>query len=118
MYGPPRQTWQFRVGCLDNRVPTLHLLGPLGREDTIVKTSSTKNVRRREMVPGLAAVALAVASLTSTGCQIDVSGQTLPSPYYLSDDVQFYAPGPEFKLANEAAALAEQNAAQISERQR
>ena len=53
----------------------------------------------------------------STGCQVDVAGQTLPSPYHLSDDVQYYAPGPEFKLANEAAALAEQRAAEISEPQ-
>lgn len=29
--------------------------------------------------------------------------QTLPSPYYLVDDVQCYAPGSEFKLAPEAA---------------
>ncbi len=43
--------------------------------------------------------------LATTGCQIDVGGQTLPSPYYLSDDVQYFAPGPEFKLAREAAAL-------------
>jgi hypothetical protein len=40
-----------------------------------------------------------------TGCQVNVGGQTLPSPYYQSDDVQYFAPGPEFKLANEAAAL-------------
>lgn len=58
-----------------------------------------------------------LACAASTGCQIDVAGQTLPSPYYLSDDVQYYAPGPEFKLANEAAALAEQRAAEISEPQ-
>ena len=32
----------------------------------------------------------------------------LPSPYYLTDDVQYYAPGSEFKLANEAAAMKEQ----------
>jgi len=57
-------------------------------------------------------------SLASTGCQMDVSGQTLPSAYYLTDDVQYYAPGPEFKLAREAAALKEQNAARISEFQR
>ena len=57
------------------------------------------------------------ASLASTGCQVDVGGQTLPSGYYLSDDVQYYAPGPEFKLAREAAALKEQSAEQISERQ-
>ena len=32
-------------------------------------------------------------------------GQTLPSAAYMSDDVQYFAPGPEFKLAREAAAL-------------
>ena len=58
-----------------------------------------------------------LASLGSTGCQMDIGGQTLPSPYYLSDDVQYYAPGPEFKLAREAAALKEQKAEQISEPQ-
>lgn len=61
---------------------------------------------------------MVVASLGITGCQMDIAGQTLPSPYYLSDDVQFYAPGPEFKLAREAAALKEQAANQISEPQR
>lgn len=40
-----------------------------------------------------------------TGCQVDVGGQTLPSPYYLQDDVQYFAPGPEFKLSREAAAM-------------
>lgn len=57
-------------------------------------------------------------SLSATGCQMDIAGQTLPSPYYLTDDVQYYAPGPEFKLAREAAALKEQAAQQISEPQR
>ncbi|MEM9351514.1 MAG: hypothetical protein AAGA92_00730 [Planctomycetota bacterium] len=60
---------------------------------------------------------LALASLASTGCQMDVSGQTLPSGYYLTDDVQYYAPGPEFKLTREAAALREQSAKQVSEPQ-
>jgi hypothetical protein len=41
----------------------------------------------------------------STGCQVDVAGQTLPSPYYLYDDVQYFPAGPENKLANETAAL-------------
>lgn len=40
-----------------------------------------------------------------TGCQVDVGGQTLPSPYYLGDDIQYFPAGPEFKLPNEAAAL-------------
>jgi hypothetical protein len=46
-------------------------------------------------------------ALGATGCQVEVGGQTLPSPYYLQDDVQYYPPGPEFKLAREAAAMRE-----------
>ena len=39
----------------------------------------------------------------STGClQSLVGGQTLPSAYYLTDDVQYF-PHPTFKLAREAA---------------
>jgi hypothetical protein len=40
-----------------------------------------------------------------TGCQIETGGQTLPSPYYMQDDVQYFPPGPEFKLSREAAAM-------------
>jgi hypothetical protein len=39
-----------------------------------------------------------------TGCQSETGSQTLPSPYYMSDDVQYHPPGSEFKLAREAAA--------------
>ena len=46
-----------------------------------------------------------LALLSATGCQVDIGGQTLPSPYWQTDDVQYFAPGPEFKLAREAAAL-------------
>jgi hypothetical protein len=62
-----------------------------------------------------AAILAVPASILLSGCQIDIAGQTLPSPYYLSDDVQYYAPGPGFKLAREAAAMQEQAANQISE---
>lgn len=48
---------------------------------------------------------VALAALSSTGCQVHVGGQTLPSPYYLKDDVQYFAPGSEFKLSREAAAM-------------
>jgi len=41
----------------------------------------------------------------SVGCQSDYAGQTLPSPYWLVDDVQYFPAGPEFKLTNEANAL-------------
>ncbi len=52
----------------------------------------------------------AIAGLTlfvpmATGCQIQQGGQTLPSPYYMQDDVQYFPAGPEFKLSREAAAL-------------
>ncbi len=41
----------------------------------------------------------------SVGCQVSVAGQTLPSPYYLTDDVQYFPAGPENKIANETAAM-------------
>lgn len=46
-----------------------------------------------------------LAVLVLTGCQVDIGGQTLPSPYYMQDDVQYFPSGPEFKLSREAAAL-------------
>jgi hypothetical protein len=46
------------------------------------------------------------SSLGSVGClQTTVGGQTLPSAYYLDDDVQFFPAGPETKLANQIRAL-------------
>ena len=53
----------------------------------------------------LAASAILVAAAASTGCQVDVAGQTLPSAYYQYDDIQIYPHGPEFKLQNEADAM-------------
>ena len=49
-------------------------------------------------------------ALGSIGCQIEQSGMLLPSPRYLKDDVQYFAPGPDFKFANEEAALQENQA--------
>ena len=45
-----------------------------------------------------------LACVGLSGCQVVTGGQTLPSPYYMKDDVQYYPPGPEFKCAREAAA--------------
>lgn len=58
---------------------------------------------------------LCVAGLLGSvgGCQVSMNGQTLPSPYYLYDDVQYFPAGPEFKLPREAAAL---RAAQAEEK--
>jgi hypothetical protein len=78
-----------------------------------VKTSTSPYSGRFVLLAG----GLLALCGASTGCQVDIAGQTLPSPYHLSDDVQYYAPGPEFKLANEAAALAEARAQEISEPQ-
>jgi hypothetical protein len=66
---------------------------------------------------GLVAAVLWPAVTLMTGCQVEMAGQTLPSPWYLTDDVQYYAPGPEFKLAREAAAIQEQAEAIESEAQ-
>lgn len=62
------------------------------------------NNRRRPLKTVLLAAGILVA-VGLTGCQVDIGGQTMPSPYYLSDDVQYFPPGPEFKLAREAAAM-------------
>ena len=51
------------------------------------------------------AMMMAASTMLSTGCQIDIAGQTLPSPYYIHDDIQYAPAGPEFKLSNEAAAM-------------
>jgi len=46
-----------------------------------------------------------LAGVGLTGCQVETGGQTLPSPYYMQDDVQYFPPGSQFKLAKEAAAM-------------
>jgi hypothetical protein len=51
-----------------------------------------------------------VLALASTGCQGVYNGQLLPSPWYISDDIQYFPPGPEFKLSREAAAMKAYNA--------
>lgn len=66
--------------------------------------SRRSSVRRIRSLEGLAALAFATGLLAFTGCQVDVGGQTLPSAYYLQDDIQYFPAGPEFKLSREAAA--------------
>lgn len=58
--------------------------------------------RKAHRLLGLVAL---VTLAGSAGCQVSMNGQTLPSPYYLQDDVQYFPAGPEFKLPREAAAL-------------
>lgn len=49
---------------------------------------------------------------TLVGCQTNIAGQTLPSAYYLRDDIQYFERGPEFKLYRQAQALEEYKASQ------
>jgi hypothetical protein len=57
------------------------------------------------MITTICLIACALGGISLTGCQVDVGGQTLPSAYYLQDDIQYFPSGPEFKLSKEAAAL-------------
>jgi hypothetical protein len=62
----------------------------------------------KSRLPGWLLLAATVLSApTMTGCQVSVGGQTLPSAYFLRDDIQYFPRGPEFKLTREAAALKE-----------
>ena len=47
-----------------------------------------------------------LSTLSSVGClQTNMGGQTLPSAYYLDDDVQYFPMGPETRLSNQIRAL-------------
>ena len=56
-------------------------------------------------------------SLIATGCQTHIGGQTLPSAYYLYDDVQYFPKGAEDKLYNSRRALAEYKIQQQADRE-
>jgi hypothetical protein len=58
-----------------------------------------------------------LACIGLTGCQVQQGGQTLPSPYYMDDDVQYHAPSYEFKLQKEAAAMKAYNQEQAQAQQ-
>lgn len=62
--------------------------------------------------PSLALMFSVLALPTLVGCQTNIAGQTLPSAYYLRDDIQYFEKGPEFKLYRQAQALEEFKAAQ------
>ena len=64
-----------------------------------------KETNRRTIQSIALSLAAGFCLVGATGCQVSLNGQTLPSPYYLQDDVQYFPSGPEFKLPREAAAL-------------
>ena len=46
-----------------------------------------------------------LVTAAATGCQSERGGQTLPSPYYMFGEVQYFPHPSSMKLANEAAAI-------------
>ena len=79
-------------------------------QSTKVEIMTSTN-KQRYLNGLLCAVALCAAPLLS-GCQVGIAGQTLPSAYYLTDDIKYFPKGHEFKLYREAAALREAQTAQ------
>ena len=86
-------------------VPWMTIVGswvveaPAGR--TLEDASMAVRQMSRVLLTGLGLALVLVA----TGCQSDFNGQTLPSAHWQTDDVQYFPPGPEFKLSREAAAM-------------
>ena len=68
----------------------------------------SKKLHRLYSTLGATAVACA-GLLGSVGCQSQIGGQTLPSPHYMQDDVQYFAPSCDMPLQREAAAILEYN---------
>ena len=73
------------------------------------KTESMSNKKHRLELRLCTVLAIAGLGLF-TGCQSQIGGQTLPSPHYLTDDVQYFAPTGEMKLQREAAIMQEYSA--------
>lgn len=91
--------------------PLEHLLRSAGSPHKPM--SIGMNNKRNFLAPqALLLGALVLAGLS--GCQSNIGGQTLPSAYYLRDDVQFFPAGPEFLLPNTVRAMEEYKATQAA----
>lgn len=66
-----------------------------------MKLFTTKYIGR------FAVLAVSTLPVIGAGCQGSIGGQTLPSAYYLTDDVQYFPAGPEFLLPNQERVLEE-----------
>jgi len=53
-----------------------------------------------------------LATCLFSGCQTTIGGQTLPSAYYLRDDVQYFPSGPETQLPLARQAIEDYKAGQ------
>jgi len=67
--------------------------------------NSNKTILNQSALNLVLACGVLGAAMISTGCQSSYGGQTLPSAYFLDDDIQYFPSGSEFKLQREAAAL-------------
>ena len=74
--------------------------------------SRIKSIAVKSMLVCWAALGVIAAS----GCQSNYAGQTLPSAYFLKDDIQYFAKGPQHKLHREAAALQAARAEEMTRR--
>jgi len=79
---------------------------------TLIDASNGMNVQRTFATK----FALVLGGLLScsglVGCQSNIGGQTLPSAWYLRDDVQYFPAGPETLLPNTIRAHEEYRAQQ------
>ena len=53
----------------------------------------------------------------SAGCQSGLNGQSIPSPSYMQDDIEYFPTSAEFKLPAEAAALRAARQDEMAKRQ-
>ena len=61
------------------------------------------------MALGVAALA-ALLVVPFAGCQVTRNGQTLPSPHYLEDDIQYHPSGTDFQYQQEVDYMNKVNA--------
>ena len=59
------------------------------------------NTRNRWLVGGLFSILAFGAIGLLSGCQMTQNGQTLPSPYYLDNQIQYFPAGNEFQFQGE-----------------
>ncbi|WP_437190730.1 hypothetical protein [Planctomicrobium sp. SH527] len=55
-------------------------------------------VQRNIATPAVLTLASLFVVGSLCGCQTNIGGQTLPSAYYLRDDVQYFPAGPDYLL--------------------
>ena len=60
-----------------------------------------RNIRNRWIIGGLMAVLASGALTALTGCQLTQNWQTLPSPYYLDNQIQYFPAGHEVQFQGE-----------------